>query len=423
MYVSPDGTATGEGTLIDPMSMNAALTRTGLAPLPFVLRGGTYHGPFTVTRTATFKAYPGENVKIDGWFFVNAANCTFDGLELFSTAWTTRQSTISGSAPSDIPVWEGFTLNATGTTIRNCVIHDCRQGIISKKDGATVQDCLFYNNGWLGPFPERGHGHALYAQQNVIAPLTIERCVFGTGYSDWGIHAYSGDGQTESHITARDNVHVGKVALFYSQAGMSDDITIIGNETWRGKLEVGQSSNDHHVIAIEDNYLIGAGAWQAMVTRRLKDCIVQHNTIIATDGQLLSYVTPNTDPPINQVWSTNEYHGQGVFDETITRTWEAWRSKYGLDADSMRVDSAPTINRIRVINDRIVVVYNWEGLASVSAPKAGRYTNCQNPVESVVLAAGDPLPMTGWTVATPYAAAAPLANWDSRFGVFLVEDL
>jgi hypothetical protein len=399
----------------------ALSTPNGILPgHTLYLRGGTYQGAFVSTLIGvTIKAYPGEQVIIDGSITVNGAGCTFEGLEIYSSAWTTRQSAFSGSNPADIPGKEAYIVgtNGTSTTIRNCTIHDVRQGVLCSADGLIVEDCHFYNNGWLGT--DRAHGHGVYLT-NVTTPARVERCIFGPAYDEWGVHAFSDSGKAVANITIRDNVHIGKILICWS-TGQSDNLTIAGNETWRGMLEVGQASNDHHGITIEDNYLVGAGVWEPLITRRLKDCSITGNTLIAEDGDLLTYVTPNTDPPISQVWADNQWHGQGVLDEVTPRTYAAWRALYGLDADSTQADDVPTENRIRIIDDQIVVVYNWQELASVPAPIAGTYTNAQNPVESVTLEADDPLPMTGWTVATPIAGAGPLATWDSRFGVFLVD--
>ena len=69
----------------------------------------------------------------------------------------------------------------------------------------------------------------------------------------------------------------------------------------------------------------------------------------------------------------------------------------------------------------LVVVFNQAGASSVAAPIAGTYKNCLNPAETITLAAGEPLPMTGWTVAAPIGAAAPLiSSTFPTFGAFLV---
>lgn len=401
----------------DPISLPLALAWARIQSGHTVhLKGGVYAGNFAASRPGvTYRPMPGEHVIIDGTITVSAAGCTFDGFEVRNSAWTTRESAFTGSNPSDITVLEGFIVNQPNTTIQHCTIHDTRQGVRCQADDLLVRDCTFYNNGWTAP--DRGHGHGVYAFGK---RATVERCVFGPAYDDWGVHIYSDAALDVSGATVRDCVHIGKVAIVYS-TGASDDLTIQGCETWRGMLEVGQSGQDHHGITIGNNYLVGAGAWYPMTVRRLKDCLIQNNTFIATDGKLLSYMTPNTDPPISQVWTGNSYRGQDVQDESNLRTWEAWKALHGLDGDSTRVDAAPTQNRVRVINNRLVIIYNWEGLGSIPAPLSGRYTNAQNPSESVTLSLGAPLPMTGWTVASPTAGAGPLTMFDPAFAVFLVQ--
>lgn len=69
----------------------------------------------------------------------------------------------------------------------------------------------------------------------------------------------------------------------------------------------------------------------------------------------------------------------------------------------------------------LVVVFNQAGASTVTAASAGTYRNCLNPAETITLAAGGSLPMTGWTVAAPIGAAAPLiSSTFPTFGAFLV---
>ena len=69
----------------------------------------------------------------------------------------------------------------------------------------------------------------------------------------------------------------------------------------------------------------------------------------------------------------------------------------------------------------LVIVFNQSNATNVVAPIAGTYRNCMNPAETITLAAGGSLPMTGWTVATPTGAAAPLiSSTFPTFGAFLV---
>lgn len=122
-------------------------------------------------------------------------------------------------------------------------------------------------------------------------------------------------------------------------------------------------------------------------------------------------------PPSSQNYPFGAY---GVYGSTSLAQWQA---QSGNDAGSSYSTSLPATPRIEVIErsgDRVVVVYNWQGDASVIAPVAGIYRNAMNPGESITLHMGDPLPMNSWSTSTPIGAAAPVANFDPRFGVFLV---
>lgn len=415
-----------DGSIAHPWSLAYALQSPFLRPGATVyLRGGTYTGRFrSYAQGVTFQAYPGEHVILDGQIMPFGSDCTFDGLEILNSGWLTRTSQYAGSGPADITAVEGFDVNADNITIQKCVIHDCRQGIITNHSGLTVRDCLFYNNGWSAP--DRGHGHSIYIN-NAGLPATIERNIFVHDYDDWGIHGYSEVGAI-SNITVRDNVSIGKIALYFT-TGLMDDITLDGNESWRAKTEIGQASRDHFDVTVTRNYLVGATPWYPLVTRRLKRATVRGNTLVADGSYAIGYTTPNTDPPGPWIdWDANMYYqsaGTFIDDNNTPRTFAAWQAARGFDAQSTYTPALPTTNRIRTIDradgKKIVVIYNWENLASVAAPLSGTYVNVQNPAESVTLAAGAALTMSGWTAAVPVGdTVAPYGPTFPQFGCFLV---
>lgn len=427
--VATNGSASGNGTLTSPITL-AALAALDVWPgATIYLRGGTYTGTFLTTWRGnvngeiTIKAYPGETVVIDGTIDIRGPHQTWDGFEVLNSAWTTRTSTQGGSAATDLVPREGYIVNAADTTIQNCRIHDCRQGILASADGLIVRNCHFYNNGWWAP--DRGHGHSIY-WNNVTTPSLVERCVFVHDYDDWGIHAYSAASLTVSNITVRDCVHIGKISMIWT-AGLMDNISYVGNETWRAKVDIGQSGSDHFGITITDNYIVGASPWNPFTPKRLKSTVVRRNTLVSDGGYCVDYTTPNTDPPLSIDWDANAYYqssGTFINDNGTPRTLAAWQAARGLDAASTYTAALPTANRIRTItraNDSLVVVYNWENLASVAAPVAGTYINALNPAESVTLAQGAALPMSGWTVAIPNGdTVAQYGSTFPGFGCFVV---
>jgi hypothetical protein len=125
---------------------------------------------------------------------------------------------------------------------------------------------------------------------------------------------------------------------------------------------------------------------------------------------------------LNLGYKPDMQNGSAALTDTILANG-ATRGTVGMWADLVETGTDTTTGNRVLVYGGLVIVFNESKAASVAVPKTGRYVNCQNPAESVVLAEGAPLPMTGWTVATPYAASAPITTWDSHFGVFLVEDL
>lgn len=345
------------------MGLDQAFVAGRILPgMTLYLRGGVYTGAFVSSLVGVaVQPYGMEKPVIDGSLSINGSDCSYDGIEVLNSAWTTRISAQSGSNPSDLPIagsaGSGIDVFGARTIVRNCIVHDCRQGIglWAGAIGATLDGCLTYNNGWNGP--DRNHGHQLYTQ-NQQPTKTISNCVFAGGYSDWALHAYTEGGYVQQYALT-GNIMIGKLNIFQGGAHGIDGIICDGNVLWGGALAFGTPGSIN-------------GSVSALNTEALGGAQIAHA------GSYTSYSESGTNTTLG--------------------------------------------NRI-LTRGRFVAVCNQANAASVPAPKAGRYTNAQNVAESITLNAGDPLPMDIWTVATPIAAAASLAQWDSRFGVFLVEAL
>jgi hypothetical protein len=343
-----------QGAIDSPFTLARALKEPQIKPgHTLYLRGGTYTGDFVSTLVGvTIKAYAGERPIIDGSLTINGSDCTFSGLEVMYSGWTSRVSAFSGSVPTDIPLTKTLTINGPRTTMRRCVFHDLAgPGFWMTATDGLLEECLSYNNGWAAP--DRGHGHSLY-MQNFAGTKTVKRCVFGPGYSDFGFHVYS-EGAELAGFDVQECVTLGKHNLF-GGIKVIDRIAISSTVLWGGKLQLGYRDKQHG-SAILTNNILANGA---------------------------TFVTVGTFNPLTE-------------DGTDT-----------------------TIGDRVLVCGGLVIVLNEAQAASVAAPIAGRYINCQNPAESVTLAQGSPLPLSGWTVAAPIAGEAPLTTWDSRFGVFLV---
>ncbi len=208
-YASGSGSSTSDGSIGAPWNMWTALNPSGgYGPIPgdtVWIRGGTYNINFDVTASGTvaqpikYRQYPGERVIVDGGsstypgFTVKGSNLWFWGFEIYFSN-TTRQTTQSGSDPTDI--FRGMTIatdqssSPVNLKIINMVVHDGwnNLGIWADATDAEVYGNIIYYAGWDAP--DRGHGHGLYIQNPQNGTKHIEDNIMFRN-SSHGLHAYS----------------------------------------------------------------------------------------------------------------------------------------------------------------------------------------------------------------------------------------
>lgn len=374
---------------------------------------GTYTGDFISMVTTHLQPQTGAHPAIDGSLAMRGAGSIVEGLHIMSTAWVTRQSAYGDDTPPDITVKDGITVAAADCTVRGCDIHDCRQGIYAGSDapGLLIEGCLIYNNGWLSTI--RGSGHGVYLQNNdLAAPKVARGNVIGPQYG-YGLHIY---GSAQSHLRGFDMS--GNVHLWHGLIGGNSPVAgaRVAGDLFFGGIQFGYGATQNEDVVVTD-CLIAARATYALNAYHWAAATIAGNTI-ATDANFIVDQI-GIDPA---AWQANAYYHDSAYTEPFGMTWQAWQQS-GRDVGGSFAQSLPPdrITTGALLGGRqIVTVENWSDQASVAAPIAGTYTNALNPAESVTLAQGGPLPMTGWTVAIPYAAGAPLMNWDSRFAAFLV---
>ncbi len=208
IFVSPTGAATAAGTQLDPLDLATALSSTSIvsAGQTLWLMEGIYKGNFTSKLRGTsllpikVRPLPGKRAIIDGNHISGGAALTISGdwtdyygLEVISSS-ATHTSTQTGSNPTDLVRNNGVTVTGPNTRVINFIVHDNIGGGISSWSNAPNSELygnIIYNNGWTGP--DRGHGHAIYAQNNTgFKRLTNNIIFFGYGT---GIHVYTEGGQ------------------------------------------------------------------------------------------------------------------------------------------------------------------------------------------------------------------------------------
>ena len=199
-YVAPDGASNGNGSINNPWDLQSALDYpSGVKPGDTIwIRGGTYgDGGSTIFNSKlvgeagkpiTVRAFPGEQVVIDGSIMVYREYTTFWGLEVLNSDLK-RSTAIAGSYPGDISRSDGFNVLASNTKFINNIVHDQGEGFGFWKQAvnAELYGNIVYNNGWQGP--DRGHGYSIYAQNEVGTKLIPDNITFNN-FGQYGVHVY-----------------------------------------------------------------------------------------------------------------------------------------------------------------------------------------------------------------------------------------
>jgi hypothetical protein len=216
-YASADGKPDGAGTKDSPWDLQSALEgKQKIVPGDTLwVLPGTYKYPdrklgspgYVVKlagqkeRPIHVRGLPGQRTTIDGGLSVQAPSSwlwIWDLEIIVSENFTMpRRVEEPGSHPQSYNrPWGGLHIHAgEGCKFIHLLIHDNAQGVSWWK-GSTNSElygCIIYDNGWSAP--DRGHGHAIYTQ-NQDGIKTIAECIMTGGYS-YTMHAY---GSSQAYV-------------------------------------------------------------------------------------------------------------------------------------------------------------------------------------------------------------------------------
>lgn len=402
-HVTPTGSPKGNGSQSAPWDLATALAAEDrVQPGDTVwIHAGTYRGGF-VSRLrgrpdapVVVRGRPGERVTIDtnprderdtGALQLLGADAVYRDFEV-TCSHRHRETTIAGPWPADI---RRGSIDIRGDRIAavNLVVHDCASGFgfWAEGEGGLISGCLIYNNGWRGP--DRGHGHAIYAQ-NARGTKQIKDNIIFHQFA-YGIHVYGsekaslkgfeidgniafdngcltrpddhspgilvGGGSPAARIAVRDNVVVGGgVRLGYPWGVPSDDFVFTGNYC------------------------------EGLVVRDFRQGTVAKNTIVAHSNvvQLEAAARPLV---AGLRWDDNDYYvtdgrwGEcAMVEGSKSRglAFSEWRSATGFDAASRFMKGAP--DKLRVVvspnahesGRANVAILNPQGLAAVDVDLSG----------------------------------------------------
>ncbi len=351
-----------QGTIVDPLTLAEALQSPRIKPgHTLYLRGGTYTGAFTSALVGvTIQPYQGEHPVIDGSLAIDGSDSTYEGLEVLNSGWVSRVSSQIGSAPTDIPpaARGGSAVDIFGPR-------------------TTVRNCIMHDT---------RQGAGLWS---TASGSTIEGCLFYNNGWDAPDRVHGPCLYAQNHNLPVHTIRNNVFASTYSTVALHAYTE--GAWMWHFRFD----GNIHcNLWSLFTGYTHGI------------DDIVCHDNVFYQNVFSLS--------------NGNVVNGTcDVFDTLLLGG--ATMSNGGTFARYTEQGTDTTFGDRTIERGRFVAVLNESQAQAVAAPKAGRYINCQNPAESLPLEAGAPLPLFGWTVATPTRGAGPLAQWDSRFAVFLIE--
>ncbi|MBZ2179164.1 MAG: hypothetical protein ACK58M_05105 [Acidobacteriota bacterium] len=241
-FVSPFGSPGGNGSVASPWDLSTALAQpAAVLPGDTIWVGeGTYRGSFTsllrgtAARPIVVRAAPAARAVIDGEsdsllpavFTIRGAYAWIWGLEILNSHPRRTYPTPATGRPTGVDIF------GTGVRLINCLVHDHGSGIgfWSNSVDSQLYGVIVYNNGWDGP--DRGHGHAVYAQ-NEQGVKRITDSVFFNSFSH-GIHIYGSEEASLNQFRVEGNIAFDNGAL--SRTGITRNILLGGGTVARDNL-------------------------------------------------------------------------------------------------------------------------------------------------------------------------------------------
>lgn len=315
-YVAPHGRPDNHGTLESPWDLTSALDgKQKIEPGDVVwITCGVYRHPdrslgspgFTVRLQGTedapihIRAVPGQRVTIDGGLSVVSPTdyvWIWDLEILVSENFSmSREIAEPGSHPQSYGrPWGGLQIHAgRGCKYINLVIHDNAQGV-SFWRGATDSElygCIIFDNGWKAP--DRGHGHAIYTQ-NEVGTKTIADCIMTGGYG-YTMHAYGSERAFVDHYLVVGNIVYDGGTFLIGGGRPSRDIRVLGNILYNVTLQLGYSAPFNEDCEVRDNLIVNGG----LVINRFRHVRSESNLVIPQGGK-------RPDEPARVILRPNRY--------------------------------------------------------------------------------------------------------------------
>jgi len=457
-YVSPNGKPSATGAIDSPWDLATALKQPkSVKPADTIwLRGGTYQGEFTSSLNGAINApiavrqYPGEHAVIDGstgqglTLTVNGSWTWFWGFEVMSST-TTRLTTIAGSSPSDINQ-TGIAVFGPNTKLINLIVHDTASGIgfWTPAVDAELYGNIIFNNGWTGP--DRGHGHAIYAQNDAGIKVIRENILFNQ--FDAGMHIYGSENAKLRNFRVQGNVTFDN-GFLVGGGTPAENIELIENYFYGSTVQLYYAALQNKTLSLIRNFFAAPVAvfWWDHVT-------ALGNTFFRNDGSAtLDFRLASSGTLADHIFDRDIYPVATQGQLVIGITGGPYPTRKNLSFADMQQLGFERNGSLQVLpggkpakpdvfvrrNEydpslAHVIIYNWPhqntvdvDLSTMNLQNGDQYElrNAQNYLAEAIKGtyAGRPIsvPMIGWTIATPIGLDKSLnPSTFPNFGVFVL---
>jgi hypothetical protein len=319
-HVAPHGTATGDGTPEEPLTLAAALSSNSPA-LPgdvILLKGGQYDGaltnnakgiparlPFepklkgTADKPIVLTSAPGESAHLNGYLLLDGCRYLhFVRLEIGDLQWDPTETKFNHGPGA---VWA---LDSLDIKVMNCNLFGTTQGtgLWRPALGFELYGNLIHDHGiesTTGKPGGRGEGHTAYIQ-NDQGTKRLEHNIAYRNYG-WGIDLYTQGGEVNG-FDILENIGYGASELKAGQVGFNFGLTgwkpaerirFIGNvayqprgpeQPWRSNMRLMYHKKPeivHNDAQVRDNYVMGS--CRALALSSWKTIEITGNTFWATE--------------------------------------------------------------------------------------------------------------------------------------------
>lgn len=423
IYVAPNGTPSGNGTINNPIDIVTAFAVASPArPGSLILlRGGTYADPGwvrtgndappnanqlvcylqgSVSAPITIKSAPGEwavidpSLKIEGlaqWLIIR-------DLEI-----------VNSGQPRTTPRPTGVNVFGKNVKLINLAVHEAGNGIAgwSQAENLIVEGCLIYHNGWDNPNESRGHGHNIYTQNETGQKVFRDNIIWES--YDAGVHAYGEQGfadniKFEGNIifesgapsvprdptTRFDNLLIGTTTHPPTHIEVVSNYLFHSLSTIGTNFRMGYGPGGNNDLSFALNYCASGKSMGGGFTN-WRDAFVQGNTFInnGANDVLINVIIPTVVGSYN--WNNNSYasgfanpFGIRINNVGANDNFAQWKAATGFDGGSAfstiagltgaRVFVRPNSNEQGRAH---AAVFNWSGSTAVDVNLAGVLTSGQ----------------------------------------------